>query len=185
MLARMVASIQANIERLNDNVIESKLFWKEMRVHAAFLGIGAIFLFALLIHHITTFSKFDLFAAFLIFSIFGNIFMMTVLVGRIRRNAKIHFLRDPRGEPMVLSSAPGNIAVRICQFLFSAKAYREVFGQVISDMREEYFDALNSGQPKKARYILMRDHLNLLLTAASYVTATVAKRMVSIWKIIG
>ena len=80
--------------------------------------------------------------------------------------------------------APGTRASRILSFIFSRKAFNEVFAQAIADMREEYADALSSNKVQQSRWIVFRDHLGLALVVAAYVGATVGKRILGIWKLI-
>lgn len=79
---------------------------------------------------------------------------------------------------------PGSLSVRALRFLFSKKAFEAVFAQVIADMREEFFEALDLGHRKKARWIVVRDHIGLALTVGLYLAATIGKKVRGIWTLI-
>ena len=94
------------------------------------------------------------------------------------------FVRKSKSDRVKFFVAPGALAKSLLSFLFSKKAFESVFAQAIIDMREEHADALASGHLWKARWIVLRDHLNLGLTVAAYFTVTVMKKVTGIWKII-
>lgn len=87
-----------------------------------------------------------------------------------------------RGSRVI--TPPGNLSVRALRFLFSKKAFEAVFAQAVADMREEYFEALNLGHSKKARWIVVRDHIGLALTVGLYVATTMGKKVRGIWTLI-
>lgn len=123
------------------------------------------------------------YARFMNFMIISIGFSLDLLDFRRTKNKK-NGMRTSQ-NPSIMNKAPGNFALRICIFIFPKKINDEIFRQAISDMREEYFMALSNDQNSMAKYILVRDHCNLVLTAISYIATTVVKRAVSIWKIIG
>ena len=92
--------------------------------------------------------------------------------------------RPHESERKKIFVAPGALAKSTLSFLFSKKAFENIFSQAIVDMREEHADALAEGCIWKARWIVVRDHLHLGLTVAAYLSATVIKKVVSIWRII-
>lgn len=79
---------------------------------------------------------------------------------------------------------PGYAVLHLLKFIFSKRAFDTVFSQVIIDMREEYFEALEAGKIGKARWIVLRDHLGILLTVVTYLAARVGKKVLGIWKMI-
>ncbi|WP_415402898.1 hypothetical protein [Tateyamaria sp. SN3-11] len=83
-----------------------------------------------------------------------------------------------------VSMPPATSLRTVLKFVFSKKAFDEVFSQAISDIHEEYFQALNEQRTRKAQFIAMRGRLSLLLTVACYLSATVLKKVVNIWKLI-
>lgn len=70
-------------------------------------------------------------------------------------------------------------------YIFSKKANELVFSQAIADMREEHAEALQRQAFWHARWIIVRDHMNLLFSAIAYVAAYVVKHFTDIWKMIG
>lgn len=83
-----------------------------------------------------------------------------------------------------LISPPGSFARSVLAFLFSKKGFDNVFAQAIVDMREEHADALANKQIWKARWIVLRDHLGLVLTVSAFFGTSVVKRVAGIWKMI-
>lgn len=79
---------------------------------------------------------------------------------------------------------PGTGAMTILGFFFSKKAMNSVFVQLIADMRQEHAEALQAGRISRARWVVLREHLNLVVTACAYVAATFGKTVLSIWKVI-
>jgi len=71
-----------------------------------------------------------------------------------------HFLQNIEHVP-----APGKWAMFITQKLFSCRQNVLVFEQVIHDMREEHFEALQCDEKWHARWIAVRGHLALALSA--------------------
>lgn len=55
-----------------------------------------------------------------------------------------------------LKRPPGNILLRICDFLFSKKTVMLTFRPLIADWRMEYYEALDSRRRAKARWICVR-----------------------------
>ncbi len=50
----------------------------------------------------------------------------------------------------------GNLLLSMAEFLYSSKTYQRVFLPIISDMREEYFEALPQNRIWKARWVRVR-----------------------------
>ena len=50
----------------------------------------------------------------------------------------------------------GNLLLSMAEFLYSSKTYQRVFLPIISDMREEYFEALSQNRIWKARWVRVR-----------------------------
>ncbi|WP_299751385.1 hypothetical protein [uncultured Tateyamaria sp.] len=88
----------------------------------------------------------------------------------------------PKVAEIQLARPPGSGAVFVLEFLFPKNAFEVVFSQHILDMREEYYEALSEDRPRKARWIIIRDHFRLILTIHSYLGASVAKSLLSFWK---
>lgn len=59
---------------------------------------------------------------------------------------------------------PGHLWLKATRFFWSKKTYERVFLQAVIDMREEHYEALAAGEKWRARSIVVRGHLNLLLT---------------------
>jgi len=92
--------------------------------------------------------------------------------------------KELREGSIKFQAAPGTSANRILEFLFSKNAMDEVFSQVIGDMRDDIFDALQNGEMIKAKWINVRDHIWLTVTVAAYVCVTIGKKLNTIWKVI-
>ena len=93
-------------------------------------------------------------------------------------------IRKFKSDRVKIVVAPGSLAKSLLSFLFSRKVFESVFAQAIADMREEHADALAGGYVWKARWVVVRDHLNLALTVAAYLGVTVIRKAVGIWRII-
>jgi uncharacterized protein (UPF0218 family) len=93
-------------------------------------------------------------------------------------------IRRKNSNQITLINPPGYVAKDILTILFSKKTFSNVFAQVIIDMREEYAEALADKKYRKARWIVIRDHIGLGVTVAAYIGSTVVKRAVGIWKMI-
>ena len=107
----------------------------------------------------------------------GSVMAAEVILDRSRR--KWFGLKSER-----VIRAPGTLARTVLSFVFSKRAFETVFGQAIVDMQEEYVEALANGKKWKARWVVVRDHIGLLLTVGTYIGTTVVKRAVGIWKMI-
>ena len=81
--------------------------------------------------------------------------------------------------------APGSELFRMISFAAGTRATESIFKQSIADMREEYFEALAAGRQWHARWINIRGHLDMALTFVAYVSTSLAKRVTSIWRILG
>ncbi len=55
-----------------------------------------------------------------------------------------------------LPSAPGSKLIGYSEFVFSKRSYEKVFLPIVSDMREEYFEALSQNRIWKARWVRVR-----------------------------
>ncbi len=83
-----------------------------------------------------------------------------------------------------IASAPGSRSMKVLKFLFSKKAFENVFAQSIVDMRDEHAEALVDEQVWKARWIVVRGHVGLWLAVVTYLASTVVKKVVDVWKLI-
>jgi hypothetical protein len=119
-----------------------------------------------------------------IFSFLFKIFLLPIVLllfaFRFFLMVSTSFSIQPSGR---VSEAPGAIAQRLLRFIVPKVAFDQIFSQAISDMREEYFEALQENELLKAKWIIFRDHLGLALTFASYLGTSVGKRVVELWKI--
>ncbi len=85
---------------------------------------------------------------------------------------------------MRVFSPPGKNIGRVLRILFSKKTFDNIFAQAISDMREEYYEALANGEKWKARIGHIRDNLWIILSVLAYLAVSVGKRAIGIWNII-
>ncbi|AUC53951.1 hypothetical protein CDO87_12500 [Sagittula sp. P11] len=102
----------------------------------------------------------------------GLMSIVAILEGKSeKRRARVHM-------------PPGTFARSLLSFVFSKKAFETVFAQAIVDMRDEHTEALARSQTWKAKWIVIRDHMNLSLTVAFYVATSLGKKVIGIWKMI-
>ena len=69
---------------------------------------------------------------------------------------------------------PGSRARGILDFVFNDKTNERIFNQIIADMRAEHAEAIARGHLRKARWIEIRGHVCLILTAVQHVAGQLA-----------
>ena len=58
---------------------------------------------------------------------------------------RVSRLREVRWASSSIASPPGSILMTLSRVFFGPRAHEEVFSQIVADMRDEYFDALQRG----------------------------------------
>jgi hypothetical protein len=85
--------------------------------------------------------------------------------------------RTPRIE-----RPPGAGVLGLLGVLVSPRAMERVFGQTVADMRQECIEAIAGNKPWDYRGAWFRGHLSIAFTVVAFLTASVLKRVVEIWK---
>jgi hypothetical protein len=69
----------------------------------------------------------------------------------------IYYFAERMAQPSVLiSGSPGSKILMFSEFIYRKKFYEEVCLAIVSDMREEYFEALSQNRHWKARWVRIR-----------------------------
>jgi hypothetical protein len=82
----------------------------------------------------------------------------------------------------VIYSAPGSGFSRVLSKTYSRKKYDAIFRQAIADMREEYFEALQAGNTKHAKWIWIRGICSIWMAVFADIPASAIKMTVKLWK---
>lgn len=81
-----------------------------------------------------------------------------------------------------VSLPPASQLDAMLRFVLPARTYEQVFGQIITDMRDECFQALAAGRRWHARWIHWRVYIILAATLIVWVPAVLGKRLLAMWK---
>lgn len=101
------------------------------------------------------------------------------------RQGKFSALFKKEGYKSKIVSPPGFGLLRFSEAVFSRKTFEEVFQPVISDMQTEYYDALEKGSLRKAKWILVRGNVSFWNAFISILPIALLRRCTEIWKTIG
>lgn len=85
------------------------------------------------------------------------------------------------GPRIRLSRPPGSGLLLVAEFLYSRKAYEEVFVPTVSDLREEYAAALVAKRKWKARWVLVRGYWSFFSAAGLQTAVRVARKAFKMW----
>jgi hypothetical protein len=80
---------------------------------------------------------------------------------------------------------PATGLVTMLGAIYSQRTFDRVFGQIITDMRIEYFDALQAGQLGLARWRHIQLYLTLVMTTGALVGAKFGRLIEKVWKAVG
>ena len=69
------------------------------------------------------------------------------------------------------------------EFVFSKKSYEQIYDPLISDLRFEYYEALDANRRWKARWVWARGCLSFLTAASDHAVASVGRRVARVWRI--
>jgi hypothetical protein len=120
-----------------------RMFYRTVRIVATLMIVWSIVIFAIMALHAWISDENELrFQGLLINS---TTFLAMII---IRSNAN--------RELNQLMTAPGSKLLAFSDFFFSNKQFVSVYGPIISDMREEYFEALSQNRIWKARWVRVR-----------------------------
>ena len=81
-----------------------------------------------------------------------------------------------------IRNTPGSLLINVLSFLYSKKKFERVFVPAISDMREEYSEALLAGKNSKAKWVWTRGVLSVWTAALTDVPVSMSSLIVKIWK---
>ncbi len=85
----------------------------------------------------------------------------------------------------LIRHAPGHYLLSFANFLYSKKTYERVFVEQISDMREEYYEALSEGKDWKARWIIVRGWYSFITSMIVRIPNSLLKMVIETWKMSG
>lgn len=71
-------------------------------------------------------------------------------------------------QAVAIQMPPGYRIGRLLMFLLPAKDVDRILLQAIADMREEHSQALSNDRPIHAKYIVVRDHVRIVVTVLRY-----------------
>ncbi len=83
---------------------------------------------------------------------------------------------------MCLHRLPGSRVLNLAKFFYPRKKFERIFLQSVTDMREEYFAALASGEIWHARWIYIRGIWSVLAAAFADLPLSLVKLFVKLWK---
>ena len=83
-----------------------------------------------------------------------------------------------------ISRAPGAIMLSVVYFFCSKKTYNKIFVPIISDLHEEYLEALHEQQHWKARWIRIRYTLAFFNSIGLNISLSTIKKIIDLWKVI-
>lgn len=89
---------------------------------------------------------------------------------------------EPTESPPGLVIPPGNRIIRMSEFLFSKKQFEALVLPIISDMREEYFEALSQNRIGKARWVRVRGTWSLFAAMGLDRVFSLVSLCVKVWK---
>lgn len=130
------------------------------------------------------------------YNLFGMIFVVLGIKMLSRSNElvdkfqilfiKINYIFDTfdKIDSEILYKAPASNLLKFLMFVYSRKTFELVFSEMISDGREEIFDALKSGEKWKARLHNFSLHLNLMIAVVFWFFTGIAKKLLQFWKLI-
>jgi len=100
-------------------------------------------------------------AVLLVFCVFFGWALVLVLVHPSEKKA------------VAVARVPGHRTHRLVTILFSRRTCERVFEPIVADHQQEYFEALAQGETLRARWIGVRLHLDLGLSAVVWVATRV------------
>jgi hypothetical protein len=112
-----------------------------------------------------------------------TIFVNFISIFSISKVSNILRREDERWQRHHIERPPATGLVTFLQFVFTKRAFESVFLNVVGDMREEYFEALNQGHHGRARWFHFLLYPTILLTIFVWLTSQVAKKAVEVWRL--
>jgi len=77
---------------------------------------------------------------------------------------------------------PGASAYALLGVFVSRRNLERVFGQTVADMRQDCIEAIAAKKPWRYRAAWFRGHLSIAFTVFAFLSASMVKRFVEIWK---
>ncbi|HEV7689770.1 MAG TPA: GcrA family cell cycle regulator [Hyphomonadaceae bacterium] len=78
---------------------------------------------------------------------------------------------------------PGGFLLSLSRFIYPKRMFERIFEPTISDMREEFYQALSEGKVWKAKYIVVRGHVAVFNAAGLQVPVSLLRLIGAIWRI--
>ncbi|PBC22144.1 MULTISPECIES: hypothetical protein [unclassified Mesorhizobium] len=91
-------------------------------------------------------------------------------------------LRMAASKGSFIAHAPGGRLIAVLRFLFTKRAFDNIFSQVVMDGREEYWEALTRGDRWLARWRRVQLYLSLAIAAGTWIGVSTLKRAIKMWK---
>jgi len=103
--------------------------------------------------------------------------------GLMTREQFGEFLNDPLSRARSsIHPAPGWRLHRLAAWIFSRRTFEEILEPVLSDLQEEFFEALSQGARRKAQWVRVRGYCNFWINVVLMVPVTVTRTLVALWK---
>jgi hypothetical protein len=110
----------------------------------------------------------------------GRSYAMYTVLRRALRARLQRLLGTERGAS-VIAKAPCGPLLRVGRFLLSHANYQRYVESHVADIHHEYFAALAAGEPRRAKWIVVRGYLSVL----SPLWAGFVSTLKALWKISG
>ena len=96
----------------------------------------------------------------------------------------IYMSLDERRNEVRVERAPGSTILNLLAKLLPKKFHKAVIEPTVSDMQDEYVDALAAGNKWHRRWIWWRGHFSVLLALLVGAKVGIIKKFVDVWKVL-
>lgn len=113
----------------------------------------------------------------------NKVLAAVVILGFVAASLSLDWKAD---EPKIrgrLAKPPGGLLLGMAEFFYSKGTFERIFQPTISDMREEYFEALSADRRWKARLVVLRGYLAYLSAAALHAPLSLVRVLGAIWRL--
>lgn len=83
-----------------------------------------------------------------------------------------------------LHQPPGLGLLRIAEFLYTRKTFEDVFLPTVTDLQDEYMEALAQGRTHKARWVRIRGYWSFFAAMGLQSGVGALKRAVQLWRLV-
>lgn len=83
----------------------------------------------------------------------------------------------------IIERPPGHHLINLLQKVMPKSVFERVYGQMIADSREEFYEALSQGDPTEAKKIRRQLNLDLIMSVVSYIAGLPAHLLVKPFKL--